>query len=168
MSNAAEVQEVPTGTLADPSGLSPAQLHAGERQQFDAVRADFDTPLQVARITPAQPQERQTVDDYRRGLLYALSKHADVPLIPDARYVGQANLPEVQRRIVQGVMTAPHRAGELREVLHVDRSGRAVREFHGVKSWMRPYQATGGVSGIYAPADPIRGTPAKPLRIPTY
>lgn len=161
-------REVATGTLADPSGVNPAQLHAGERHQFDAVRAEFDTPLQVARINPPQPQERQSVDDYKRGLLYALSSHADVRTLPDARYVGQANLPDVQRRIIDGVMTAPHRAGELREVVRRDGSGREIHEFHGAKIWMRPHMRAPEISGIYAPADPRTGTPATLKRIPTF
>lgn len=152
-------QEVPQGTLADPSGPDPAGMPLAVRAQFDALRGSYDTVLQVARVVPMQPQHLESLADYERQLLHALARqsndHRRIDVLHAVRVDG------LKERIIADVMSTPHRRNELREVIQHDQAGREVRTFYGSKAWMNAWKAPAQVSPILIDGQP-RALPCIP------
>jgi hypothetical protein len=138
----------PRGLAADFPGPFPRQSFApGERAEFERVRAELDTPLQIAGVHPSMPQEHQTATAYE-GLLvkelaahtenYRLQKNPTVEKLARQGYFTD----KYKEGIVAEVMAEPYIKGELRPVRKIDRSGRKITEFIGSKrAWMAPYRA---------------------------
>jgi len=123
----------------------------GEREQFQAVRSRLDRALQVCRITPSTPQEKQTPVEYEAELLRALQNHTTKPISFSAQDTPEGVIATCTRRnVVADALAEPYRKGELRQVLTFDQAGREIREFVGVKSqWMNPLKSPAIISPIY-------------------
>lgn len=145
--------EIPQGIAADPSGANPKQFPGWGSpglEPYKKVRTEFDIALQATGERAYFPQaDVRDVGDYRRQLLTQLTRHTANYQRVDARFIGDADLPRMQKQIIADALTEPHRQGRLAEVKVIDRTGREVSEFIGPKSaWMAPLKGRVQATGV--------------------
>lgn len=153
--------QVPQGIDRDWPGPQPRQEYAaGERERFEAIRAELDRPLQAAQIKPSMPQAGHTPQSYERDLLRELSTHtrqysalktSTSPVLRQPRLLDQ-----YKDEIVAEAMDEPRRRGELRPVVTKDRAGREITEFIGAKVWLDAFRAPVFESPIFVDGKPRR------------
>lgn len=147
---------VKTGIDRDWLGPAPkATFKPGEKEAFQAVRDRLDRVLQVTRTVPSFPQHSHTPESYEQDLLAVVAQHSEKFSTFDRQH--GLLLRKYAPQIIQDAMREPHRKGELREVVTVDRSGREIREYVGSKSgWLGAFKGPVQVSAIHIDGQPQR------------
>jgi len=151
---------IPKGLDLDwpgPQPKSESDFQPGERAVYEEIRAGLDAALQVCGVVPSMPQMGHTPASYERQLVDALSLHtprrtqASPQMPPD-------EMAKHRARVVAEALREPARKGELREVVTVDRSGREIHEFYGVKSWMNRFRGIPQIGTLHE-GDYRKGAP---------
>jgi hypothetical protein len=139
---------VSKGTDRDyPGGVPKTVFDGNERQQFEEVRERLDDALQVAGVSPFQPQAFQDPLKYELGLLNVLAKKVRHPMLSEQ--MPASDVARFRDKIINAVLAQPAREGRLCGVIKRDRAGREVHTFYGAKTWMRPFQANAQTSPLF-------------------